>query len=67
MENHHVRLVPTAVIYSLDTADFIYRVCSPRGMNKRESKLKVGVDYAESFLKVSLTITDDFCNNFELR
>ncbi len=39
-------------IYSLDTAEFIDRVCSLRGMNKEESKVKVGVNYGESFLKV---------------
>ncbi len=39
-------------IYCLDTAEFIDRVCSLRDMNKRESKVKVGINYGESFLKV---------------
>ncbi len=36
-------------------------------MKKDQSKIKVGIDYGKSFLKVSLTITDDYCNNFESR
>ncbi len=39
-------------VYSLDTAEFIDRVCFLRGLNKEESKVKVGVSYGESFLKV---------------
>ncbi len=46
-------------IYCLGTAEFIDRVCSLRGMNKEESKVKVGINYGKSFLKVSpKTIVD---------
>ncbi len=34
-------------------------------MNKDDSKIKVGMDHCKSFLKVSLTITDEYCNSFE--
>ncbi len=67
MENHHGQLVPKIVIYCLDTADCIDRVRPLRGINKDESKIKVGIDYGKSFLKVALTITNDYCNNFESR
>ncbi len=36
-------------------------------MNKDESKIKVGLDFAKSFPKISLSITDDYYNNFESR
>ncbi len=36
-------------------------------MNMEDPKIKVRFDYGKSFLKVSLTITDDYCNNFESR
>ncbi len=39
-------------IYCLDTAEFIDRVCSLRGMNKEELKVKMGVNHGKSFLKV---------------
>ncbi len=51
-------MVPKTVIYCLDMANFIDRVCSLRGMNKAESKIKVGIDYGKLLLKVSLIITD---------
>ncbi len=34
-------------IYCLDTAEFIDRDCSLRGMNKEESKVKVGINYGK--------------------
>ncbi len=37
----------------MGTAELIDRVCSLRGMNKEESKVKVGINYGKSFLKVS--------------
>ncbi len=40
-------------ISCLDTAEFIEMGCSLRDMNKDESKVKVGIDYGKSFLKVS--------------
>ncbi len=64
-ENHHGQLVPKTVIYCLDLTDFIDRVCSLRGLNKAVSKIKVRIDYGKLFLKVSLTISDDYYNNFE--
>ncbi len=48
------------VIYCLDTAEFIDRVSSLRGMNKDESKIEVVIGYGKAFLQVSHTITDDF-------
>ncbi len=45
-------------------ADFIDRVCSLRGMNKEESKVRVGVNYGESFLKVCPKTMIDHYNNF---
>ncbi len=53
-------------IFCLDTAEFLDRVCSLRGMNKEESKVKVGINYGKSFLKVSpKTMVDDY-NDFKL-
>ncbi len=49
MENHHGQSVPKTVIFCLDTFNFIDRVCSLRGMNKDDSKIKVGMDYGQSF------------------
>ncbi len=40
-------------IYCLDTAEFIDRVCSLRGMNNEESEVKVGSNYGKPFLKES--------------
>ncbi len=42
-------------------AKFIEGVCSLRGMNKDESKIKLGIDCDKSFLDVSLKATDDYC------
>ncbi len=60
-------------IYCLDTAEFIDKVRSLRGMNKEESKVKVGVNYGDSFLKVCLprqwpitTMTLDCINPLQL-
>ncbi len=44
----------------MDTAEFIDRGCSLRDMNKDESKVKVGIDYGKSFLKVSPKTTVDY-------
>ncbi len=41
-------------------AEFIERVCSLGGMNKDESKVKVGIDYGKSFLKASPKTTVDY-------
>ncbi len=41
-------------IYCLDTAEFIVRDCSLRGMNEEESKLKVGIKYGKVFLQARL-------------
>ncbi len=49
-------------IYCLDTAEFIDRVFSLRGMNKKESKVKVGINYGKSFLKVSTRTMVYYCN-----
>ncbi len=40
-------------IYYLDAAEFIGRGNFLRDMNKDESKVKVGINYGKSFLKVS--------------
>ncbi len=53
-------------IYSLDTAEFIDRVCSLRGMNKEESKVKAGIKYVKTFLKVSPKTMIDYYNAFKL-
>ncbi len=53
-------------IYCLDTAEFIDRACSLRGMNKEESKVKVGINYGKSFLKVSPKTMVDYYNDFKL-
>ncbi len=53
-------------IYCLDTAEFIDRVCSLRGMNKEESKVKVWLNYGKSFLKVSPKTMVDCYNDFKL-
>ncbi len=37
-------------IYYLDMANFIDRVCSRRGMNKEESKVKIAINYGRSLL-----------------
>ncbi len=67
VENHRGQLVSKTVIYCLGTTEFIDRVCSLRGMNKERSKVKVGIDYGKSTLKVSLTITDDYYSGFDSR
>ncbi len=54
-------------IYSLDTAEFIDRVCSLRGMNTEESKVKVGVNYGESFSRCAPPMTMvDYYNDSKL-
>ncbi len=53
-------------ICCLDTAEFIDRVFSLRGMNKKESKVKVGINYGKSFLKVSPKTMVDYYNYFKL-
>ncbi len=53
-------------IYCLDTAKFIGRVCSLRGMNKEQSKAKVGIIYGKSFIKVSNKTMVDYHNDFKL-
>ncbi len=53
-------------IYCFDTAEFIDRVCSLRGINKEESKVKVGLNCGKSFLKVSPKTMVDYYNNFKL-
>ncbi len=50
----------------MDTAEFIDRVCSLRGMNKEESKVKLGINYGKSFLEVSPKTMVDYYNDFEL-
>ncbi len=62
MENHSGQ----KDIFWLDTAEFIGRVCSLRGMNKEESKLKVGIIYSKSFLKVSPKTMVDYYVDFKL-
>ncbi len=39
------RMCTKKEIYCFDKAEFIERVCSPRGMSKNESKVKVGINY----------------------
>ncbi len=39
----------------------------PTDMNKGEPKIKVRIYKDKPFLKVSLTIRDDYCDNFESR
>ncbi len=51
-------------IYWLGTAELIDRVCSLRGMNKEESKVKVGINYGKSFLKVSSKTMVGYYNDF---
>ncbi len=51
-------------IYSLDMAKFIDRICSLRGMNKEESKVKVGINYGKPFLKVSPKAMVDYYIEF---
>ncbi len=53
-------------IHCLDTTEFIDKVCSLRGMNKEESKAKVGINYGKPFLKVSSKTMVDFYNDFKL-
>ncbi len=48
----------------METALFIDRVCSLRDMNKEESKVKVGINYGKSFLKVSPKTMVDYYNDF---
>ncbi len=50
-------------IFCLDTANRVYFL---RGMNKGESKVKVGVNYGKSFLKMSSKIMVDYYNGFKL-
>ncbi len=50
----------------MDMAEFIDRVCSLRDMNKDESKVKVGINYGKSFLKVSPKIMVDCYDDFKL-
>ncbi len=51
-------------IYCLDTAEYIDGVCSLRGMNKEESKVKVGINYNKLFLKVSPKTMINYYNDF---
>ncbi len=53
-------------IYCLDTAEFNDRVCSVRGMNKDESKVKVGINYGKSFLNLSAKTMVDYLTDFKL-
>ncbi len=53
-------------IYCLDTAESIGRVCSLRGMSKEESKVKMGINYGNSFLKVPPKTMVDYYNDFKL-
>ncbi len=48
-------------IYSLDTAEFIDRVCSLRGMNKGELKVQGRFNYGR-FLKASFKTMGDYYN-----
>ncbi len=50
-------------IYCLGTAEFIDRVWSLRGMNKEDSKVKVGINYGKSFLKLSPKTMVDYYND----
>ncbi len=50
----------------MDTAEFIDRVRSLRGMNKEESKIEVGINYGKSFLKVSPKTMVDYYNDFKM-
>ncbi len=60
-------MLPKTIIYCWDRAELINRFCALRGMNKDGSKMKVRIDYGKLFLKVSLTMTGEYCTEFESR
>ncbi len=65
MDNYsgHFEQKRTSIVW---TPRFIDRVCSLRGMNKVESRVKVGINYGKSFLKVSPKTMIDYYNDFKL-
>ncbi len=67
LQAFQIPMLPKAVIYCWDTAELIDRFCSLRGMSKDWWKIKVRIDYGKLFLKVSLTMTGEYCNDFESR
>ncbi len=67
LQAFRIPMLPKAVIYCWGTAELIDRFCSLRDMNKVGSKMKVRIDYGKVFLKVSLTKTGEYCNDFESR
>ncbi len=50
----------------MDAAEFIDKVCVLRRMNKEKLKVKVGISYGKSFLKVSPKTKIDYYNDFKL-
>ncbi len=53
-------------IYFLDKAEFIDRGCSLLGMNKGESKVKMGINYGKSSLQMSPKTMVNCYNDFQL-
>ncbi len=60
---HSGQFVAKRTFFCLDTPSFIDRICSLRDMNKNESKVKVGIDYNKSLLKVPPKTTVDNCKD----
>ncbi len=46
------------IVYCLDASVFVHRIAMRRGMTSDHFRVKFDVDYGQSFLKVTLTLTD---------
>ncbi len=46
------------ILYRLDVSVFVHRIAMRRGMTSDHFRVKFGVDYGQSFLNVTLTLTD---------
>ncbi len=46
------------IVYCLNVSVFVHRIAMRRGMTSDHFRVKFGVDYGQSFLKVTLTLTD---------
>ncbi len=46
------------VVYCLDVSVFVHRIAMRRGLTSDHFRVKFGVDFGQSFLKVTLTLTD---------
>ncbi len=46
------------IVYCLDVSVFVHQIAMRRGMTSDHFRVKFGVDYGHSFMKVTLTLKD---------